>query len=163
MNQEMKKIMYHFSRSSGFTLIEIVLVIALIGLTSTLLISLVDPAQQFRKSHDAQRKADLRQLQAVVELYRADQGQYPTTLPCNGSLTSGTVTYLRKIPCDPKNTLQFVYRYTSPAPNNTYTLTACLENVRDPQRDLPPAFPAGNNALICTGGTTNWSYTLTNP
>jgi prepilin-type N-terminal cleavage/methylation domain-containing protein len=148
--------------SKGFTLIEIVLVIALIGLTSTLLISLVNPVQQFKKANDAQRKADLRQLQAVLELYRADQGQYPAALPaCGSALTSGTVTYLRKVPCDPKNTGQFRYNYT--ATTNTYTLTACLENVRDPQRDLAPTFPAGNNALRCTGGTTNRSYTLNNP
>ena len=136
--------------------------IALIGLTSTLLITLVDPVQQFKKANDAQRKADLRQLQAVFELYRADQGTYPAVLPaCGAALSAAGTTYLRKVPCDPKNTGQFRYQYTGAA--NTYTLTACLENVRDPQRDLPPAFPAGNNALICTGGTTNWSYTLNNP
>jgi prepilin-type N-terminal cleavage/methylation domain-containing protein len=156
MNEEMKKIVHPFSLSAGFTLIEIVLVIALIGLTSTLLISLVNPVQQFKKANDAQRKADLRQLQAVFELYRADQGQYPPTLPvCGAALTSGTVTYLRKVPCDPKNTGQFRYTYTPTI--NTYTLTACLENVRDPQKDTT------NNALSCTGGTTNWSYTLNNP
>jgi prepilin-type N-terminal cleavage/methylation domain-containing protein len=153
-------------RQAGFTLIEIVLVIALIGLTSTLLITLVDPVHQFKKANDSQRKADLRQLQAVFELYRADQGQYPGALPaCGLPLTAGTTTYLRKIPCDPKNgnPSQFRYQYTSPPPNNTYTLTACLENTRDPQRDQAPTFPAGNNPLVCTGGTTNWSYTLTNP
>lgn len=139
-------------------MIEIVLVIALIGLTGTLLINLVDPVQQFRKSNDAQRKADLKQLQAVLELYRADQGDYPASLPaCGSSLTEGATTYLRAIPCDPKNTGQFVYQYTYTAASDTYTLTACLENVRDPQKDET------NNALICTGGTTNWSYTLMSP
>lgn len=145
-----------FSFQKGFTLVEIVLVIALIGLTGTLLVSLVDPVQQFKKSNDAQRKADLRQLQAVFELYRADQGDYPATLPsCGSPLTAGTTTYLQKVPCDPKNTGQFTYQYTGGG--NTYTLIACLENVRDPQKD------ATNNAASCTGGTTNWSYTLTNP
>lgn len=154
------------SFQKGFTLVEIVLVIALIGLTASLLVTLVDPVQQFRKANDSQRKADLRQLQAVFELYRADQaqGQYPPALPgCGTPLTGGTTTYLRKTPCDPKNTAPFIYRYTYTAATNTYTLTACLENVKDPQRDLPPTFPAGNNATICPSGTTDWSYTLTNP
>lgn len=143
---------------AGFTLVEIVLVIALIGITASLLVTLVDPVQQFKKANDSQRKADLKQLQAVFELYRADQGQYPASLPsCGSPLTAGGVTYLQKIPCDPKNgTNQFRYTYINSTPN-TYTLIACLENIRDPQKD------ATNNVTYCTGGTTNWSYTLTNP
>ena len=141
----------------GFTLIEIVLVITLIGLMATLLISLVDPVRQFQKSNDARRKADLHQIQAVLELYRTDQGQYPAVLPaCGSALTGGTTTYLQKIPCDPKNTGQFQYQYTSSGAN-TYSLVACLENVRDPQKD------ATNDSVHCTGGTTNRSYTVTNP
>jgi prepilin-type N-terminal cleavage/methylation domain-containing protein len=142
----------------GFTLIEIVLVIALIGVTATLLITLVNPAQQFKKSNDAKRKTDLRQLQAVFELWRADQGVYPDSLPtCGTALTNGTTTYIQKIPCDPKDgTSQFVYTYLRPT-INTYELIACLENVSDPQKDTT------NNSTYCTGGTTNWSYTLTNP
>lgn len=151
---------------TGFTLIEIVLVIALIGITGTLLISLVNPVQQFKKSNDAKRKADLKQLQAVFELYRADEGEYPDALPsCGNPLVSpGGTTYLQKIPCDPREgTSQFSYHYERQTAN-TYTLVACLENVNDPQRDLPPTFPGdGNNTTYCTGGTTNWSYTLTNP
>lgn len=153
----------------GFTLIEIILVITLIGLTSTLLINLVDPVKQFKKSNDAQRKADLRQMQAILELYRADQGQYPPSpLPaCGSALTAGGTTYIRKIPCDPRQGRpQFTYTYLRPTVN-TYTLIACFENVQDPQRDLPPAFTGttgnGNNGTYCTGGTTNWSYTLNNP
>lgn len=143
----------------GFTLIEIVIVIALIGLTGTLLISLVNPAQQFKKSNDAQRKADLKQLQAVLELYRADNGEYPdsATFPsCGSPLTSGSTTYIRKIPCDPKNTDPYKYYYEFDDVTKTYTLTACLENVRDQQKD-------DTNIAPCSGGTTNWSYTLTSP
>ena len=58
----MKKIIHSFVkqkgpvfRQAGFTLVEIVLVIALIGVTATLLISLVNPVQQFKKSNDAKR------------------------------------------------------------------------------------------------------------
>ena len=37
----------------GFTLVEIVLVIALIGISATTIISLVNPVQQFKKANDA--------------------------------------------------------------------------------------------------------------
>lgn len=141
----------------GFTLIEIVLVITLIGLMGTLLITLVNPAKQFQKSNDARRKADLHQVQAVLELYRSDQGQYPAALPaCGAALSAGTTTYLQKVPCDPKNTGQFQYQYTTTGPDN-YSLVACLENVTDSQKD------STNDTVHCTGGATNWSYTVRNP
>ncbi len=145
----------------GFTLIEIIVVITIIGLMATLLITLVNPAKQFQKSNDAKRKADLHQIQAVLELYRSDQGQYPAALPaCGSALTAGTTTYLQKVPCDPKNTGQFQYQYTSPTAS-TYSLIACLENVTDPQKDATNA-PNTSGGTYCNG-TSAWSYTLINP
>jgi general secretion pathway protein G len=146
-----------FKRNAGFTLMEIVVVIALIGVAATVIIGLVDPVTQFKKTHDARRKADLRQIQSALELYRNDQGTYPATLPaCRSTLSVGTAIYIQRIPCDPRNTGQHTYRYTSVG-GNTYSLFSCLENTRDADRDTT------NNATYCTGGTTNWSYTVINP
>src|SRR6266403_1362177 len=142
--------------SRGFTLIEIILVIALIGIVATTLISLINPVSQFRKTRDTQRKSDLRQIQAALELYRADQGGYPLTAnwpACGSPLISGTTSYMQKIPCDPSNSGKLVYTYISDGV--TYTLFSCLENILDPQRDLPPTCINGNNATYCTG-TTEW-------
>lgn len=142
--------------SAGFTLIEIVLVIALIGVAATTVITLIDPVGQFRKTRDAQRKTDLRQLQSAFELYRADQGAYPVSMPaCGTALKVGATTYIQKVPCDPRNTGQFKYNFTGDG--ISYTLISCLENVNDPQKD------STNNSTYCTGGTANSSYTLTNP
>lgn len=144
---------------AGFTLIEIVLVIALLGISASVVISLINPAQQFKKANDAKRKADLKQLQAALELYRADQDEYPDEpLPnCGSPLvnTSGTI-YIQKIPCDPKNTPPHVYTYSKTTPN-TYSIFACLENSTDRDKD------ESNNDTYCAGGEANWSYTVTNP
>lgn len=134
----------------GFTLIELLLVLAIIGvLTSFLLANFIGAKARAR---DAQRKSDLRQLQAAFELYRADVGTYPASpLPaCNLALTSGSTTYIQKLPCDPSTKITYVYTTTGTA----YTLTACLENANDSQKD------STNNAA-CTGGTA--SYTVNNP
>lgn len=146
----------YFSFQSGFTLVEILVVIALIGTLGTWMISLIDPPQQFKKGRDAERKAELRQIQTALELYRADQAAYPVNLPtCDSPLTVDTSVYIQKIPCDPRNSGQQIYNYTSTG--STYILTACLENVHDSQKD------AINDAMYCAGGDTNWSYTLINP
>ncbi len=144
------------NKGKGFTLIELLIVMAIIGILSTfLLVNFVGIRQRAR---DTERKSNLRQVQSALELYRADLGSYPTSLPsCGSELTGGSppTTYMRRIPCDPLNTGQHIFTYVSDG--NTYNLYACLENATDSQKD------ATNNSTYCTGGTTNWSFTLQNP
>lgn len=143
----------------GFTLIEIILVIALIGVSASVVIALVNPVQQFKKANDAKRKADVTQLQAALELYRADQDFYPetTSIPqCGNPLTFGTTTYLRSIPCDPKTKGNYVYDSLPVGAPTTYSLIACLENTSDLSKDV------NNDDRFCDGDT-DWSYTVTNP
>jgi general secretion pathway protein G len=140
----------------GFTLIELLVVIVIIGLLTTL--GVVNYLDARARARDAQRKSNLQQLQSAFELYRSDQHAYPAALPaCGSSLKDpgNTTTYIQKIPCDPTNSGQFVYNYTTVG--STYSLIACLENVNDGQKDTT------NNATYCAGGTTNRSYTLTSP
>lgn len=163
----MKKI-FIFVNRPGFTLIEIVLVVALIAISGTLLATLLNPATQFKKARDAQRKADLRQIQAALELYRADQGSYPLSsatwpgIACGTSLSAGGVIYMQKIPCDPKWVGVggwYAYRFES-YDGISYHLRVCLENLSDPQKD---AVNASYGAGTYCDGTTNWSYTLDSP
>ena len=131
------------------------LVLAIIGvLTSFLLANLIGAKARAR---DAQRKSDLRQIQAALEMYRADNGTYPAApLPaCGSSLNSNGTVYMQSIPCDPLNTGQYVFTYSLTGGGTGYTLITCLENVNDSQKDK-------TNAANCSG-TTNWSYTVTNP
>jgi prepilin-type N-terminal cleavage/methylation domain-containing protein len=145
---------------AGFTLVELAVVIGVIGVITTVTLALLNPANQLRKARDTKRKADFAQIQSALELYRADENTYPASLPaCGGTLSSlsGTV-YLRNRPCDPRNTGQYIYRYVpSGSPSFSYSLIACLENVNDSEKD------AANATAYCSGGTTNWSYTVTNP
>ena len=135
-------------RNKGFTLIELLLVLAIIGvLTSFLLANLIGAKARAR---DAQRKSDLRQIQAAMEMYRADKGNYPTNaeMTCSQTLQDAATgaVYMQKIPCDPLNTAQsYSYNRTS---LSTYDFVACLENGNDSQRDpgrsaaCPNTFPA---------------------
>jgi prepilin-type N-terminal cleavage/methylation domain-containing protein len=65
---------------AGFTLIEVTVVVAIIGiLASVIAVNAVDSGRQ---SRDAERQANLKTLQAAVELYKSKYGKYPAG--CNG-------------------------------------------------------------------------------
>ena len=116
----------------GFTLIELLIVVAIIGVLATLLMANFIGVRQ--RARDAQRKSDLRQIQSALEIYRSDNGLYPTSdLVCNNPLASGGSTYMKKIPCDPNGT-SVSYSYSS-LDGTDYTLYACLENSSDSQKD----------------------------
>ncbi len=128
---------------NAFTLIELLVVIAIIStLTAVLLPNFMESRQRAR---DIQRKADLKQLQTALELYK--QNQTPQVYPsppvgantlgvaCSAWTVSG-ITYMNKIPKDPATTCSspktYFYSYSSSDPT-TFTLSACLENTADPE------------------------------
>lgn len=144
----------------GFTLIEILVVIALIGiLAGVLLVSL----QGVRASaRDAQRKADLETIQSALEIYKSTCGKYPTSLTSGGSAlkgcgASGTTIFLSSVPKDP---LQKNYTYSQPT-TNTYTVQATMESGQimqvSPQETTfftPTATPIPTNTPIPTATPT---------
>lgn len=68
----------HARRKAGFTLIEILIVIMILGL----LVSLVAPTM-FSKVSSSQRQAAMAQMQMIataLDAYRLDMGEYPESL-----------------------------------------------------------------------------------
>ena len=63
-------------RQSGFTIVELLIVIVIIGILATLVIVTFSGIQQ--RARDTQRKTDINALQSHVEAYYANQGNYPT-------------------------------------------------------------------------------------
>jgi prepilin-type N-terminal cleavage/methylation domain-containing protein len=68
-------------RQSGFTIVELLIVIVIIGILATLIIVTFSGIQQ--KARDTQRKTDINALQSHVEAYYAQKGNYPTLAQLN--------------------------------------------------------------------------------
>lgn len=80
--------------SDGFTLIELMIVVSIIGILATLAV----PSYQSSvvKAKEAALRQDLSTLRDVLDQHKADQGKYPLSL---AALVSAG--YLRGIPKDP--------------------------------------------------------------
>ncbi len=128
------------TNSHGFTLVEILIVIAIIGILSSLLLPNFLGARE--RARDARRKSDIDAIRKGLELFKNDQSPvaYPTAtsgrLPCAVPLPT-TGASMGKVPCDPLGPTPYIYTSPVGSSNLDYTLTACLENAADPDRDTP--------------------------
>ncbi len=138
----------------GFTMIELIVVIAILGLLST--IGLVSFRTAQIKGRDAQRKNDLSQIQKALEMYYNDYSYYPTDdYPASGSFIDAKGTlYMKEMPQDPKFGS---YPYSSDG--TFYLLYARLENSQD------PCFESGlcNEDYGVTCGNENCNYSVASP
>jgi len=107
-----------FRRSAGFTLVEIMVVVVILGILAVLIVPRVlgrsDEARQAAAKHD------IATVMQSLKLYRLDNGRYPTseqglqalvTKPASAPAPSNWKPYLDKVPKDPWGN---TYQYLSP-------------------------------------------------
>lgn len=168
-------------RSKGFTLVEIIVIVALLGILVSVSVALINPSLQLRKSRDAGRKSDISLIQSAVEAYKAHQDVYPyfgtSDAPQYGwyfpNGLSGMSDYLNNIPTGPSgNTCAGGYIYAGS--ENSYTIFTLLENKSDPDatktKPIPQAASGsssdGYKSYTFSAGTcagTTFNYWVNNP
>jgi len=62
---------------TGFTLIELMIVIVIIGILATLLIPRI--MERLEEARRIKAKADIKTIESALKLYKIDTGNYPTT------------------------------------------------------------------------------------
>ena len=82
------------SAERGFTLLELIVVIAIVGILAT--IAMPAMKDMPRRANEAVLKTNLRTLRDVLDQFYGDKGHYPPSL--DALVENG---YLRKIPTDP--------------------------------------------------------------
>ncbi len=81
-------------RCDGFTLLELIVVIAIIGILATIVLPAMRDVP--RRAQEAALKTDLRTMRDMLDQFMGDKGHYPPTL--EALVEAG---YLRSIPVDP--------------------------------------------------------------
>lgn len=122
-------------KTGGFTIIELLVVMVVIGILVTIMIVSYTGIQQ--RSRDSQRDSDITQLKIAIEKYHADQSQYPDVCPggdgseCAASnLATALAPYLKAVPHDPRNAADSAtdYRYIRDDPTtDSYGLLVTYE------------------------------------
>jgi prepilin-type N-terminal cleavage/methylation domain-containing protein len=118
------------NKSYGFTLIELIVVIALMGILATIGFSAYSTSMQ--TGRDNRRKLDLKNVATALQIYYSDNTSYPgpdgnyVALP---SIIPTISPYMKQVPQDPKFASdsyikQYVYKRM---PGNCYCLGATME------------------------------------
>jgi len=126
--------------SCGFTLMEVLVVVAIIALLASVIMSSLNTARS--KSRDSRRVADIKQLQLALSLYYNDKDTYPAESTIATDLSP---SYISVFPKDPQTNA--VYNYTTSS--GTYVLGTLLENSGSmPSDDLDSTSISG---VACAG------------
>lgn len=128
----------------AFTLVELMVTVSIIAIL--IAIGIASYSSINKRSRDTKRKSDLEQLRSALEMYRAQNGNYPSA--GGGSFVSTTnlaaslvSTYIPAIPVDPQDESPYMYRYraTNVSGGNYYgyCLSATLET-QNPEDTCTP-------------------------
>ena len=108
---------FHRNKIKGFTLVELLVVITILGILAT--IGLVAFASSQARGRDVQRKSDLKQIATALEMFYSDYGVYPNS-------SSGKIMACPYTSADPKSSVACAWGtssfYDTDANGNTKTI-----------------------------------------
>jgi len=124
-------------KNKGFTIIELLVVVAIIGILTAVVLFSLNSSQA--KGRDAKRDRDVHEIRSALDLYVTDTGSYPTDGTPNEIIIDGAVDYvtvelttggqMRVVPTDPvqNESEDLVYTYQPSANAKSFTLSYCYE------------------------------------
>lgn len=147
------------TKKNGFTLVELLVVISIIGILTVIGVVSFSGAQ--KKARDVARKSELGALSKALMMYYSDKGKFPDATQFDNfgeELTDGTYTYMKKIP-EETRTVQGMpgFCYVVSIDGKSFGLFAKLENAQDDACDVGSSLGAGD----CAGK--DYCYVITSP
>lgn len=111
-------------RDDGFSLIELMVVLVIIGLLTSIVVVVALPGQD--KALITKAQADIRTISQAVEMYRLDTRRYPSTedgieilLRAPSEASYRTEGYIKTMPVDPWGN---AYQYLYPGERGTFDI-----------------------------------------
>lgn len=152
----------------GFTLVELLIVMAILIIMIIILIGILNPIALVNKARDSRRKKDLNRIRVAFEEYYNDKGCYPNDLPpenwltnLNNSENCGTLVFGRWLnpwPCDPNGVSYVILTgYDDNCPK-WFKIMTTLENKNDPDINITALTENGSNYAISSGNITPEGY-----
>jgi len=92
--------------TAGFTLVELLVVISLIGILAGVMISILNPVKQRKIAEDGVKMANLQKYALGIEAYGNANSSYPTSITLNTDY----------VPTDPTDLVNFVSRVPNGEP-----------------------------------------------
>jgi prepilin-type N-terminal cleavage/methylation domain-containing protein len=132
--------MFIFNRKNnnqfGFTLIEVLVVVAIVGILAAAVI--ISFANTRARSRDTAKLSDVKQIQTALHLYWQAVGVYPSTVEPGDSIEYGGNIFMSSVPAPPLPTndgdcpllegedLEYSYTTIGTGGSMTYQLEFCL-------------------------------------
>jgi type IV pilus assembly protein PilA len=87
--------LFRKSKSRGFTLLEILLVVGIISILAGIVIVAINPSRQLAGVRNTERKSDIKQIDNALKQYYIDHGRFPTSTTANllEVCDTGSVSY----------------------------------------------------------------------
>ena len=116
-----------WAKQKGFTIVELLIVIVVIGILAAITIVAYSGVQS--RAYDNRRSSDVASIKKALEMYKADKGYYPAVCPadnqgCNvQDLTAQLVpVYISSVPQDPKQPTKIYYYVRGTETANSYAV-----------------------------------------
>ncbi len=158
-----------FKRSSqkGFTLLELLIVIIILGVLATLISG--NFLNSLKRGRDTRRKTDLQNIQKALDLYYEDKKTYPLTddfsfgqplCETNPQASCGTEKiYMQPLPND--TTEGCSYSYIS-SDGTSYVMYSMIENDDDRGPGVIQSDDGGYSGTSCGCGVCEYAVSSTN-
>lgn len=173
---------------SGFTLVELLVVIAIIAILAAVVVLIINPLELTRRGRDAARLADLANLQSAINVAVQESTnsgivavlcKTAGTYPCNGSSNTGSrasdgtgwvktdlssqkSVSVATLPADLVNDATFHYTYC--ADNDTWEINTALESDQYKSKmvndggDDPALYEVGSNLKLISTSGGSCTY-----